>query len=91
MTTALVDFAPSPSGPFQFRAVLDGESYNVVVTWNLFGQRWYVNIYTVDSILLLATAMVGSPLDRDISLTANYTTTKLVWRPARRQFEVIDP
>jgi len=91
MTTTYIDFVPSPTTPFQFLAVLDGQSYRVVITWNLFGQRWYANIYTVDSVLLLAIAMVGSPLDYDISLTANYTTTKLVWRPARRQFEVIDP
>lgn len=91
MTTTFIDFVPSLTGPFQFRAVLDGESYTVIITWNLFGQRWYANIYTVDSVLLLSIGMVGSPLDRDISLTANYTTTKLVWRPARNQFEVIDP
>lgn len=90
MTTTFVDFVPTVAGPFQFRAVLDGESYTVLVTWNLFGQRFYVNIYTVDAVLLLAIGMVGSPLDSDISLTAGYTTTKLVWRPARRQFEVID-
>jgi hypothetical protein len=91
MTTTFIDFVPTLTGPFQFRAVLDGESYTVIITWNLFGQRWYANIYTVDSVLLLSIAMVGSPLDRDISLTANYTTTMLVWRPARNQFEVIDP
>jgi len=91
MSTVLVPFLPTPTGPFQFQAVLDGQAYTVVVTWNLFGQRWYANIYTDDAVLLLAIAMVGSPLDSDISLTANYTATKLVWRPARGQFEVIDP
>lgn len=91
MTTTFIDFVPTPAAPFQFQAVLDGEPYTVIITWSLFGQRWYANIYTVDSVLLLAIAMVGSPLDRDISLTANYTATKLVWRPARGQFEVIDP
>jgi hypothetical protein len=91
MTTTFIDFVPTPAAPFQFRAVLDGESYTVIITWNLFGQRWYANLYTVDSVLLLSIGMVGSPLDVDISLTAGYTTTKLVWRPARGQFEVIDP
>lgn len=90
MTTTFVPFAPTPTAPFQFQAVLDGEPYTVIVTWNLFGQRWWVNLYTVDSVLFLATPMVGSPLDYDISLVANYTTTKLVWRPESRQFEVID-
>lgn len=90
-TTAIIPFLPTPTAPFQFQAVLDGEAFTVVVTWNLFGQRWFANIYTVDSVLLLSIGMVGSPLDRDISLTANYTRTMLVWRPARTQFEVIEP
>lgn len=91
MTTSYVTFAPQPGQPFQFQAVLDGEAYTAIATWNLFGQRWFLSLYTVDSVLLLSIGMVGSPLDYDISLTAGYTATKLVWRPARRQFEIIDP
>lgn len=91
MTTTFVDFVPAPNAPFQFAATLDQEAYTIIVSWSLFGQRWYMNIYTTDGVLFLAIAMVASPLDSDISLTANYTTTKVVWREARRQIEVIEP
>ena len=91
MTTTFVDFAPRPGAPVQFQATLDGAAYTVQGTWNLFAQRWHANVYTPDAVLLVAIGMVGSPLDYDISLTAGYTTTKLVWRPARQQFEIIDP
>lgn len=88
---AAVAFVPSPVSPFQFQATLDGEAYTITILWNLFGQRYYVNIASVDGVRILTTAMVGSPLDYDISLTANHFTTKLVWRPAMRQFEIIEP
>jgi len=50
MTTYL--FAPSPTAPFQFQPTLDGEVYHVVVTWNLFGQRYYVNVMTTSGALV---------------------------------------
>lgn len=87
MTTYL--FAPSPTAPFQFQPTLDGEVYHVVVTWNLFGQRYYVNVMTTSGALVLCLPMIGSPPDYDISLTAGYFTSTLVWRPSAGWFEVL--
>lgn len=64
--TEFVPFVPTPQGPVRFQATLVGlngisDVYNVVVTWNTFGQRWYINIYTSGGDLVVAKALVASP------------------------------
>jgi hypothetical protein len=54
-------FQPSNQGPFQFQPTLDGISYNAVITWNIFGQRWYINLYDSAGNLIFCQAVVGSP------------------------------
>ena len=85
----VINFTPSPYSNFQFQATLDGTSYTVILTWNIYGQRYYVNIYTLNNRRILSLPLVGSPLDYDISMTAGYFTTKLVYRAPMQQFEVI--
>lgn len=61
--STLVYFQPSSSGgapPFQFQATLNGDIYNVIVTWNIFGQRFYINLYDVSGTLVLARALSPS-------------------------------
>lgn len=86
--TTYINFNPSPNEPFQFQPTFDGKVYSVIVTWNLFGQRYYVNIYSLDNTLVVALPLIGSPPDSDISLTAGYFTTTLVYRAANAQFEI---
>lgn len=86
--TTFYDFTPSTSGPFTFQPTLDGQVYNCVVTWNVFGARWYLNIYDLGGNLIVCTAMVGSPLDKDISLTKGYFTSTLVYRVQNNQIEI---
>jgi len=88
MSTTYYDFTPNNSTAFQFQPTLDGQTYTVQVTWNLFGQRFYVNVYDLSGNLIFALPLIGSPLDYDISLTAGYFTTVLLYREPRRQFEV---
>ncbi|TKI08340.1 phage baseplate plug family protein [Martelella alba] len=90
MATTYIDFKSPTSGAFSFKPTLDGALYNATVTWNIFGQRWYLNIFDSNSTLVLTLPMVGSPADYDISLTAGYFTTKIVYRIANSQIEVID-
>lgn len=59
--TTFYDFAPSSSGPFRFSPTLDGVPYNVVVTWNVFGQRYYINVYTTGGDLVASLPIIGSP------------------------------
>lgn len=86
--TTFTNFAPSPQTPFQFQPTLDGQAYTVVVTWNLFGQRYYVNIYDLGGVLVVCLPLIGSPVGYDISMTGGYFASTLVYRVRNRQFEV---
>ena len=90
MTTTFIDFTPQANQNFQFQPTLDGAVYTAIVTWNVFGERYYVNLYALDGTLIFCLPMTGSPLGYDISLTGGYFTTKLVFRAPNNQFEVID-
>ena len=81
-------FQPSEAAPFQFQAELDGATYTVLVTWNISGQRFYVNIFDQTATRILTLPLIGSPSDRAISLTAGYFTTSLVFRQATQTFEI---
>lgn len=74
--TTYVDFVPSTAAPFQFQATFDAAQYNVVVTWNEFGQRYYINVYDLASNLILARSLVssGAKLAATFSWASNYVT-----------------
>ena len=90
MATVSTLFQPTSTTPFQFQPTLDGSIYTVIVTWELFGRRYYVNCYTLQGVLVFCLPLIGSPLNYDISMSAGYFTTKLVYRGASNSFEVID-
>lgn len=54
-------FTPSTLSNFQFGPTLDGSQYNAVVVWNVFGQRYYLNVYSLEGALVCSLPMVGSP------------------------------
>jgi hypothetical protein len=86
----ITNFTPSPitTPPFQFAAILDGNSYDVAVTWNVYGQRWYATITDQSGDLVLSLPVVGSPPDYPISLTAGYFNSTLVFYQQAQQFIV---
>lgn len=85
----LTQFTPTIDTNFSFLPTLDGQQYNVVVTWNLFGQRWVVNVYTLSGTLVLQKPLRGSPPDYPINLVTGYfVTSSLVYRPSSNNFEV---
>lgn len=59
--TTYTNFVPSTVQAFQFQATLDGQVYTVILTWNLFGARFYVNVYDPGGDLVCCRALVGSP------------------------------
>ena len=88
MATTIL-FAPTQSAPFQFQPTLDGTVYNCIVTWSLFGQRWYLACYTLNGALVFNRAFVGSPLGYDINLLAGiFTTSTLVYRQPTQMIEI---
>ena len=58
--TTFVNFVPSTSGPFQFQATLDGAQYNVSITQNVYGQRYYVNVYDLSGNLVVSRGLNSS-------------------------------
>jgi hypothetical protein len=86
--TVITPFNPSPSANFQFQAELDGDTYNIVCTWSAYGQRYYVNIYDLAGTEVLSRPLVGSPDGANISLTAGYFDTTVIYRDSRAVFEI---
>lgn len=87
--TTLTLFSPSPNIIFQFSPTLDNNTYNITVTWNLFGQRWYINIFNLSNTLILSTPLIGSPDNYDINLVAGiFMTSTLIFRQSTQNFEV---
>lgn len=60
--TTFVNFVPSQSSAFQTQVTLDGVVYTLTVTWNLFSQRYYINVNTLSGALVLSLPLVGSPV-----------------------------
>lgn len=89
-TTETFTFAPSSSAPYQFQPTFDGTIYTAIVTWSLFGRRYYINCYDLSGNLQFALPMIGSPDNYDISISGGYFATKLVFRTSANQFEIID-
>lgn len=75
--TTYTTFSQPARATFQFSPTLDGATYNAIVNWNLFSQRYYINIYDTSGNLIVAQAMVGSPTGVNIAAAtwANGTVT----------------
>lgn len=58
--TTITPFSPSAATPFQFNPTLDGQVYSAIITWNLFGQRWYANLYALDGVRVFTLPLIGS-------------------------------
>ena len=83
--TTVIPFIPSNMAAPSFQAIFDGDSYRVVVTWNISAQRYYVNIYNQDGIWILTVPLVQSPPARGIN-SLSYDTIRRVMTVA-----MIDP
>lgn len=88
VATVITPFNPSPNANFQFQASLDGNTYNVILTWNVYAQRYYVNIYDLTGVEILSRPLVASPDEANISLTAGYFETTMIYRGSQATFEI---
>ncbi len=77
--TAFFPFVPSPTAQFQFQPTFDGDEYTVTVTWNLFGRRYYINVFTLAGDLIVSLPLIGS--------TTGFTIESLSWQ--RGKVEVV--
>lgn len=67
--TTIVPFVPSNQRAPSIPATLDGSPYNIVITWNVSAQRYYINIYDTNGNWILTTALVSTPPARQINTT----------------------
>jgi len=80
------DFYQPNNDAFQFQPILDGNAYNVIVTWNIFGMRYYINIYDQYNNFIVCMPVIGSTSEKNISMTAGYFNTQLIYRSDLAQF-----
>lgn len=72
--TTYFQFQPITTAPFSFQPTLDGQPYQATVAWNVYGQRWYLNIYSLSGPLVISEALVGSTDAVSFSLTTTEGT-----------------
>jgi len=60
--TTYTDFTPTTSSLFQFQATLDGATYNIIISWSLFGRRYIVNCLSLNGSLIFTAPLIGSPI-----------------------------
>jgi hypothetical protein len=59
--STVVDFAPSTTTLFSFQAQLaDGNQYTIATPWNIFGQRYYLNVADLFGNQIVYRALVAS-------------------------------
>ncbi|HGE8482418.1 TPA: hypothetical protein ACGD7T_001251 [Serratia marcescens] len=91
MSTTRYPFSGNEQESMIFTPMLDGEVYNCQTKWNIAAQRWYLNITDNSGNRLLTIPMIDSPVGYDINLLIGpFTNTKMVWRYAIGQIEVIN-
>lgn len=65
--TQTVNFTPNGSSNFTFPVTLDGNNYRGVITWSLFGLRYYLNLYDLNGNIIFTLPLIGTPLGYDLS------------------------
>lgn len=70
--TTYYAFTPNTTSTFQFQPTLDGEVYQAIIVWNLWGQRWYLNLYANSGPLVVAEPVISS-VDQVTSITLTTT------------------
>ena len=80
--TTYVPFTPSNTKTPSYQITLDGANYTMNVTWNLFGQRYVINIIDQNGNIQLSRALIQTPASllletlswSGVSLTATAVT-----------------
>ena len=95
MATIIIPFAPIATQVFNFSAALTNSAgqvgqYTMTVTWNAFGQRYYLNCFDQQGVHQFTLPLLGSPDDYSISMSAGYFTTQVVFRTSTQNFEITD-
>ena len=65
--TTIIPFVPSKITPPSFRITLDANEYQVIITWNVSAQRYYINLYDVGGNWIITTPIITTPPARKAS------------------------
>lgn len=85
----VIPFIQPPASPFSFIATLDGEQYTCTVPWNVFGQRYYLNVFTLDGTRVLTIALVSGTDAFPINLIRGYFVNSIfTWSDVNQQFTI---
>lgn len=81
--TTITSFVPSNIRPFRFNATFDREQYEVIITWNISAQRYYINVYGLDGTWVVTVPLIQTPPARAINSVSydpfmNQVVVKLV-------------
>ncbi len=90
MTT--IAFTPSNNAapPFTALVVLDGGTYQLAATWNLYREDWYISLYDENNALVVNQPLIGSPDDANIALAPGLFDDVLIFRTSSQSF-VVNP
>lgn len=72
--TTYFPFQPSTAAAPQFMPTLDGSVYKCVVTWNIFGQRYFVNCYDLNGARIFTIPLLETSAGHNI-LTMSWSAT----------------
>lgn len=87
--TTYFPFTPTPQQAVTFQATLDDAPYQIVVPWNAYGKRWYVQCIDTTNVLVFNLPLIGSPDNGDINLLAGYfIASTMVFRVSTQTFEI---
>jgi hypothetical protein len=92
----IIPFIPSNFATPKIAVTLDGQPYQLVMTWNVSAQRYYVNVYAVDGTWVTTVPLFGSPVGEAINaisydaLRGAVTMTKSVPGLPRKPGQMVD-
>ena len=81
--TTFINFVPSQVIAPSFQVTLDDNLYTASVEWMLFPQRYFLRITGLSGVLVLFTALVGSPLGNNIAAIS--------WANGKVTITTVDP
>ncbi|MGK0739975.1 hypothetical protein ACSFCX_06525 [Yokenella regensburgei] len=91
MSTVIYPFSGDELKSLFFSPFLNGKIYDCQIKWNVYSQRWFINITDNSGNRRLTFPVVASPVGYDINLLLGaFGKTKMVWRVDNAQIEVIN-
>ncbi len=85
--TTYIQFTPQPDRPFTFTAKVGSETLFASVPFNLYSNRYYVQLKDGKNQIVCFVPLIESPDGFDINLALPYSPGKLIYRASTRQFE----